>query len=125
MTVHVIASSVKERPSGAALAATLAASLGVLSLALVQVMSEVSEPFKMMMQSLGNLWMPGAAGIGPYSGKETVALIVWLGSWALFHAGWRKRELPVGPLAVLALTLVGVATTLLWPPITGLFVHHA
>jgi len=111
-------------PSGAALAATLAASFGVLALGIAQVLSEVSTPFKAAMQSLGNLWMPGAAGIGPYSGKETVALLVWLGSWALLHALWHKRELSVGRIGALSLMLVGVATTILWPPITELFVHH-
>lgn len=113
-----------EPPNGVALAATLSASLGVLTLAIAQVMSEVSSSFKSAMQSLGNLWMPGAAGIGPYSGKETVALIVWLGSWVLLHVMWRKRELSVGLIGVVALVLVGLATTLLWPPITELFVPH-
>lgn len=112
-----------QRPSGAALAATLAASLGLLALGLAHVLSEVSGTVKTTMQSLGNLWMPGAAGIGPYSGKETVALLVWLGSWTLLHLGWRKRELSVGGIGTIALVLVGIATTLLWPPITELFVH--
>jgi len=116
--------AVHERPSGAALAATLSASLGVLALGVAQVLSEVSGTFKTAMQSLGNLWMPGATGIGPYSGKETVALLVWLGSWALLHFIWRKRELAVGRVGIVALVLVGVATTILWPPITELFVHH-
>lgn len=114
----------QEPPSGSALAAVLSASLGLLALAVAQVMSEMSTAFKAAMQSLGNLWMPGAAGIGPYSGKETVALLVWLGSWALLHAVWKRRELPVGRIGTLALVLVGIATTLVWPPITELFVHH-
>lgn len=113
-----------EPPSGAAVAATLAASLGVLALAIAQVMSAVSPSFKAAMQSLGNLWMPGAAGIGPYSGKETVALVVWLSSWALLHRLFHIRELSIGRFGTVALTLVGVATTLLWPPVTELFVHH-
>lgn len=114
----------RETPSGAALAAVLAASLGALALGVTHVMSEVSGSFKAAMQSLGNLWMPGAAGIGPYSGKETVALLVWLGSWGLLHALWCKRELSVGRIGALSLVLVGIATTILWPPITELLVHH-
>ncbi|MBI4003579.1 MAG: hypothetical protein HY353_01005 [Candidatus Omnitrophica bacterium] len=113
-----------DAPSGAALAAVLAASLGLLALAMAHVLSEVSVPFKNAMQSLGNLWMPGAAGIGPYSGKETAALLVWWLSWAALHAAWKRRELSVGGVAAVALVLIGVATTLVWPPITELFVHH-
>ena len=114
----------RERPSGPALAAVLAASLGVLSLAAAHVMSEVSASSKTAMQSLGNVWMPGAAGIGPYSGKETVALLVWLGSWTLLHVVWKRRELSVGRVGAVALILVGVATTLVWPPVTELLVKH-
>ena len=30
-------------------------------------------------------WIPSWWGIGPYTGKETVGLVVWLASWAIFH----------------------------------------
>lgn len=113
-----------ERPSGPACAATLSAALGLLGLAMAQVLSAVSAGFNTAMQTLGNLWMPGAAGIGPYSGKETVALLVWLISWALLHAVWVRKELSVGRLGTLALLLIGIATTLVWPPVTEWFVHH-
>jgi len=116
--------SSEQRPSGPAMAAVLSASLGLLALAVAQVMSEVSAAFKTAMQSLGNLWMPGAAGIGPYSGKETAALLVWLLSWAALHAAWKRRELSVGGVGAVALVLIGIATTLVWPPVTELFVHH-
>lgn len=113
-----------EPPTGPACAATLSAALGLLALSLAQVLSEVSSGFKATMQTLGNLWMPGAAGIGPYSGKETVALLVWLLSWALLHAVLARKEVSVGRLGALALVLIGVATTLVWPPVTEWFVHH-
>ena len=112
------------QPSGAACAAALSAALGLLALSMAHVLSEVSSGFKAAMQTLGNLWMPGAAGIGPYSGKETVALLVWLISWTLLHAVWVRKELSVGRLGTLALFLIGIATTLVWPPVTEWFVHH-
>lgn len=124
MVADPIHDEARHVPSGAAIAAVLAAGLGVLALATAQVMSEVSEPFKTAMLSLGKLWMPGAQGIGPYSGKETVALLVWLGSWVVLHVVGRTWELSVGRWGTLALILVGIATTLLWPPVTELFVHH-
>jgi len=119
-----VSPSSEQRPSGPACAAVLAAALGVAALSLAQVLSEVSASFKGAMQTLGNSWMPGAAGIGPYSGKETTALLVWLLSWAALHAAWKRRELSVGRVGALTLALVGVATTLVWPPITEWFIHH-
>lgn len=108
--------------TGPAAAAVLSAGLGLLTLGIAQLLSEVSEAFKHAMQTLGNLWIPGASGIGPYSGKETVALIVWLASWSVLHLLLKKRDVNLMTAGVTALGLVGVATTLLWPPITHLFV---
>ena len=108
--------------TGPAAAAVLGAGLGLVTLAISHVLSEASEPFKSGMQTLGNLWMPGAQGIGPYSGKETVALVVWLFTWTVLHGVFRKRDVNLTLVGVIALLLVGIATTLLWPPVTHLLV---
>lgn len=108
--------------TGPAAAAVLSAGLGLLALGIAQVLSEISEPFKHAMQTLGSLWIPGALGIGPYSGKETAALIVWLTSWLALYLLLRRRDVSLIAAGVVALGLVGVATTLLWPPVTRLFV---
>jgi hypothetical protein len=83
------------RPSGPAAAAFLSLTLGLVALAISHVISQGSEAAKGFVHSLGKLWMPGAQGIGPYSGKETIALIVWLGSWVILHWILRKREVSV------------------------------
>ena len=110
--------------SGPAVAALLSVGIGLLALALSHVGSEVSGSFKNTMQALGNLWIPGAKGIGPYSGKETAALLTWLGGWLLLHLLLRKRELSIMLSAIVSLLLIGTATTLLWPPVTEIVVHH-
>ena len=110
-------------PTGAAAAALMGTGLGLLALGISHVRSEASTPFKEAMQQLGNLWMPGAAGIGPYSGKETVALFVWLASWALLHGMLKNREVNLILVGTLTLFLIGVSTTILWPPVTHLLVH--
>ena len=115
-------SSTNRLTTGPAAAALLACGLGVLALALSHVLSEALAEFKASMQALGDLWIPGAAGIGPYSGKETVGLFVWLVSWTLLHALLRRREANLVSAAGLTLVLLGVATTLLWPPVTHLLV---
>ena len=109
-------------PTGAAAAALLAAGLGLLALGASHVLSEASVPFKDAMQALGNAWMPGASGIGPYSGKETVGLLVWLSSWTVLHAMLRKREVSLIATGVVTCMLVGLATTILWPPAIHLLV---
>ena len=108
---------------GTAQAALLAAMLGILTLSLAHLGAELSVPFKNLMLKVGKAWIPGAEGIGPYSGKETLALAVWLGSWFLLHRFLRAKEW--NPNLVLTLFLVGIAiaTTLLWPPLTHWTVH--
>ncbi len=111
-------------PTGPAAAAVVAAGLGLMALGLSQVGAEASESFKAWLQAVGNAWMPGAGGIGPYSGKETVALVVWCGTWAGLHFAWRRREVSVTVAGVAALILIGLATTLVWPPVTEWLAHR-
>ena len=108
---------------GVAQAAILAAMFGLLALSLVNLGTEMSEAFKTTVHNIGKLWMPGAQGIGPYSGKETISLVVWLASWFLLHRLLRTKEWDAK--TVLAIFLVGIAmaTTLLWPPVTHWAVH--
>jgi hypothetical protein len=80
-------------PNGAAVAAYLAVAVGSLVLALVAFASDLSKPFEQMVFGIGKLWMPGAAGIGPYSGKETLGLLAWLVSWAILHFSLRNHQL--------------------------------
>lgn len=108
---------------GAAQATLLGAMWGVLALALANLGAEMSKSFQTTVHNFGRFWMPGAEGIGPYSGKETIALAVWLISWWLLHRFLRTREWD--NQIVVAIFLVGVAcaTTLLWPPIYSFLAH--
>ena len=115
-------SSSSELTTGPAAAALLAAGLGLFGLALSHVFSEASEAFKHVMQTLGNAWIPGAQGIGPYAGKETVGVLVWLISWAFLHVLLKKRQISMIAAGVVTLVLIGTATTLLWPPVIHLLV---
>ena len=115
-------SSPTHLPTGPAAAALLAAGLGLLALGLSHVLSEASTAVKNAMQMLGTLWIPGAPGIGPYSGKETVGLLVWLVSWAALHVVLRKRDIDLVATGIWAFVLVGLATTILWPPVIHILV---
>ncbi len=103
--------------SGAAVAAMIAAMIGMLVLSLVNFATEASEAFSAWVHGIGKLWMPGAQGIGPYSGKETLALVAWLASWAILHPTLRDRDPSLARWLLIFLIGVGIATTLLWPPV--------
>lgn len=102
---------------GAAQAAILAAMLGTLTIGVVNLGTEISNSFKTWVHTVGKAWMPGAEGIGPYSGKETLALIVWLGSWFLLHLLLKKKEWNQNGVMAIFLAGVATATTLVWPPV--------
>lgn len=116
MTDHATKIPVQRIPNGAAIAAYISAMIGLLVLSLSVVLSEISEPMKLWVHGVGKLWMPGADGIGPYSGKETLGLVGWLVSWAILNRVMRMKKLSGGFWLVVFLTGIGVATTLIWPP---------
>ncbi len=111
-------------PAGAAVAALLSAMIAVLTLALVNQVTAASSAFNAWVHEIGKLWMPGAQGIGPYSGKESLALVAWLGSWLVLHLALRKRDLEVSRWLVVFLVGVAVATTLVWPPVFEYLAGH-
>jgi hypothetical protein len=117
--------STRERiPGGIAVAALLAAMVGMLTLAVVNVFTAGSNAFNTWVHGVGKLWMPGAAGIGPYSGKETLALVAWLGSWLILHFALRGKDLELSRWFIVFLVGVGIATTLIWPPVFEYLAGH-
>ncbi len=108
-------------PGGIAVAALLAAMIGMLTLAAVNQATQLSKPFTAWVHGIGKLWMPGAAGIGPYSGKETLAALAWIGSWVILHFAMRRRDVDVSRWLIVFLIGVGVATTWIWPPVFEYF----
>lgn len=111
-------------PSGPAVAALMAAMFGMLALAVVNVFTAASKGFNTWVHDVGKLWMPGAAGIGPYSGKETISLVIWLVAWVVLHYALRERELRLSTWLLVFLAGVGVATTLIWPPVFEYLAGH-
>lgn len=66
------------------------------------------------------IWIPGWWGIGPFAGKETVGLAMWLGSWLALHFLLRGRDVSVRSAAALFAIGFGIILILVWPP-----VYHA
>lgn len=103
--------------NGSAQAALLASMIGCLTLSLVNLGTELSSDFKAWVHAVGKLWIPGAGGIGPYSGKETIALLGWLLSWGILHLILKNKEWNRSVVTVIFLVGMAISTTLLWPPI--------
>lgn len=103
--------------SGGSLAAILAAGVGLLALALVNLGTELSKSFSDAVFAVGKAWIPNAQGIGPYSGKETLFVLAWLGAWAVLHVALRHREPDVRLTFGVFLAMLGAATLLIWPPV--------
>lgn len=111
-------------PNGIAIAAYLSAMIGLLGLGIIVFACEASKSLTEDVHALGKLWMPGAEGIGPYSGKQTVALVVWLVSWIILHFSLRRKQLSGGIWLTVFLIGIGIATTLVWPPTWHFFLGH-
>jgi len=109
---------------GAAQAALLSVMLGLVTLALINLGTAMSAGFKATVHTVGKLWMPGAQGIGPYSGKETIALVVWLVSWFVLHRILRAKEWNNNAVLAVFMAGIAVATTLIWPPVFEAIAHH-
>jgi len=108
--------SEKHLPSGIAIAAFLAPMIGLLAMSIANFLQEANDAyFKPIYLNIGS-WLPNYKGIGPYSGKETIMVVTWLGSWAILHFLLRDKELPVRPFTIAMLIGVAAATILFWPP---------
>jgi len=84
--------------SGPVAAASLSLLLAFLTLMISHHISRLTPGLDKLIHSYG-YWIPGSTGNGPdgsigsYSGKETLAIMVWLISWLSFHLLWRKQNL--------------------------------
>jgi hypothetical protein len=58
---------------------------------------------------------------GPLSGVTTVAILVWLVTWAILEWSWRKKTLPEGRINAIALALLVLSLLLTFPPVGDLF----
>ena len=101
--------------SGPAVAATLAPVLGFFTLMISHHVSRLGKDWDKLIHSYG-YWIPGSTGTGPdgsigsYSGKETLAIVVWLLSWAIFHLLWKEQDISVKRWLPIFLGAMGFVT---------------
>lgn len=115
------------KPNGPVAAGFIAAGVGALVIGLAVVANEASTAIK---QAIG--WDVNAflkfdanyglgSGVGPLSGKVTLAVIAFAITWAILGFIWRGRELPFRQVFWISLALVAAGFLLTFPPIFALF----
>jgi hypothetical protein len=107
------------KPNGPVAAAFVAAGIGSLVLGLMVTLAEMSADFRTFLDfsksyGVGN-------GVGPLSGKVTIAVVAYIVSWILLHFLWRGKELQFRTWFVATLVLVAIGFALTFPPIFLLF----
>ena len=107
------------KPNGRAAAAMLAGMIGLLVMGIVNTATVASSDFSTFVFNVGKAWVPSAAGIGPYSGKETFLLIGWLGSWILLHFALGKRNVEMKIAAIVFIVGLAISALLVYTP----FIH--
>lgn len=109
--------------TGPAVAASLSVLLAFFTLMVSHHISRLSPGLDKMVHSFG-YWIPGSQGsdpdgsIGSYTGKETLALVVWFGSWLLFHLLWRKQNLSLSAWTKVFITALGLITLGFFHPLS-------
>jgi hypothetical protein len=100
-------------PNGSGAAAILSAGISAFTLAVLAVGGDKSV---LMKRSL-NFYTP----TGPLSGVTTVAILVWIFTWAILEWRWRRKTLAMGRISVVALALLCLSLLMTFPPIVDIF----
>ena len=100
-------------PNGSAAAAILSAGVGCFALALLAIVGDNAPLIR------NNLvfYKP----TGPLSGVSTLAILIWLITWAALEWNWRKKTVAAGRISVIALALLALSIILTFPPVGDLF----
>ena len=99
-------------PNGAGVAGLFSAGLGAFTLAVLAIVADHSPGFKKLMI----FYTP----TGALSGVTTTAITVWLVSWIVLAAAWKRRQVRSCWIDV-AFGLVAISFLLMFPPFGDLF----
>ncbi len=120
-----IPSSTERVPSGPAIAAFISAALGLFAMAIANLIQDAVPGVYDTLVAIGS-WIPYVPDsspdyrnmrVSPFSGNETLLLVVWLGSWALLHQAFRKRDSSVSPWTIVLILLIFASVLFCWPPV--------
>jgi hypothetical protein len=99
--------------NGPVAAAVLSCGLGCFLLGVLAVAADGSKSLAAAL----NFYSPA----GPLSGVTTVAIALWLISWAILAVRWKTKTLAFGKVTAASFTLLALGLLLTFPPIGDLF----
>lgn len=99
--------------NGAGAAAILSAGIGSFTLAVLALAADRFSAVKTVLV----FYKP----TGILSGVTTVAILIWLFTWAILEMRWRKATVALGRINIVAFALLVLSFLLMFPPIADLF----
>ena len=99
-------------PNGSGAAAILAAGIGSFAVAVLTITADRSA----LVKSLLVFYKP----TGPLSGVTTGAIVFWLVAWAILEWRWRKENVSLKPINIVAFVLLALSLLLTFPPLGAL-----
>jgi len=103
------------KPNGPVAAVFIATGIASLVLGLFVTLNEMSADINNFLKFDANYGI--GSGVGPLSGKVTLAVIAFIVSWVVLHIVWRGKELDFRKVFIASLILVGLGFALTFPPI--------
>ena len=100
-------------PNGSGAAAILSAGVGSFAVALFAIATDKSA----FVKDLFVFYKP----TGALSGETTVAILLWLAAWVILNWRWRKLNVSLPRVNLIALVLLGLSLLLTFPPVGDLF----
>ena len=97
----------EEVANGAALASFLAAGIGAFAVGFIVILNEAG------LFAVPALYAP----TGGVSGRTTLAVVIWLISWAVLHRRWKNRQIESRRVHFLSVILIGLGILLTFPPV--------
>ena len=104
-----------DKPNGPAMAAILAAGIGV---AVIGLMTTLNEVFAWLNARL--VWV---RPVGPLSGKTGVGVIVWIIAWLILASMYRGKQVDVDRISRWAWILIAIGLIGTFPLFFELFAH--
>jgi hypothetical protein len=98
--------------NGPVAAAVLSCGLGCFVLSVLAVAADGSKS----LASALNFYNPA----GPLSGVTTVAIALWLITWTVIAARWKRKTVAFGKVTAAAFALLGTGLLLTFPPVGDL-----
>jgi hypothetical protein len=108
-------SSMADKPEGPISAAIIAAGIGATALGLLTTLAAASSSI--------NNWLRWDTGVGPLSGKTSLAVIVWVVAWVGLHLAMRNTRVETRRALVIALVLIGLGVLGTFPTFFEAFEH--